>query len=380
MQVDVGSDRKGHTVGESDLKVSSGQCTSKVPAPELPYLPPRPQRNDHRIGLIGCGGITTYHLDAYRDAGFQTIAFCDIDVASATNRRDTYNPDGQVFTDYRELLALPEITVVDIATHPGIRGEMIAAALRAGKHVLSQKPFCLDLDEGEKLVALAESLGLQLAVNQNGRWAPHFSYMRHAVSAGLIGDVEAVHLAVQWDHTWTEDTVFNDVPHLILYDFAIHWFDMLCCFMGDARPLRVYASEARTAAQTNKPPMLGQVLIEYEHAQATLVFDAATKQGAADHSRIVGGRGTMESHGPDLSHQSVTLYQKKGIAHPVLEGEWFKNGFEGTMAELLCAIEEERAPSHNARKNLDSLALCFAAIKSAESHQPQVPGTVRRMP
>lgn len=367
-------------MGESDLKVSSGQRTSEIPAPTLPYLPPRPQRNDYGIGLIGCGGITTYHLDAYRDAGFQTVAFCDIDITSATKRRDTYNSDGQVFTDYRELLALPEITVVDIATHPGIRGEMIAAALQAGKHVLSQKPFCLDLDQGEQLVALAESNGLLLAVNQNGRWAPHFSYMRHAVAEGLIGEVEAVHLGVHWDHTWTQDTVFNDVPHLILYDFAIHWFDMLCCIMGDARPLRVFASEARTSSQTNKPPMLGQVLVEYEHAQATLVFDAATKHGASDHSRIVGTSGTLESHGPDLSHQTVTLYQEGGIAHPPLEGEWFKQGFEGTMAELLCAIEEERVPSNNARNNLDSLALCFAAIASAESHQPQEPGTVRRLP
>jgi len=373
-------DGKGITVGESDLKVSSGQRTKEIPAPNLPYLPPRPQCDDHRIGLIGCGGITTYHLDAYREAGFQTVAFCDIDEASARKRRDTYCPGGRIHTDYRELLAQPEITVVDIATHPGIRCNMIADALQAGKHVLSQKPFCLDLDEGEQLVALAESKGLLLAVNQNGRWAPHFSYMRHAVAEGLIGDVEAVHLGVHWDHTWTEDTVFNEVPHLILYDFAIHWFDMLCCLMGDARPTRVFASEARTPSQSNKPPMLGQVLVEYEQAQATLVFDAATKHGAADHSRIVGSSGTLESHGPDLSHQTVTLYQEAGIAHPALEGEWFKQGFEGTMAELLCAIEENREPNNSARNNLDSLALCFSAIASAERHQPQEPGTVRRLP
>lgn len=367
-------------MGESDLKVSSGQRTREIPAPDLPYLPPRPRRNDHRIGLIGCGGITAYHLDAYHGAGFHTVAFCDIEEASALSRRDTYHPGGKVYTDYRKLLAQPEITVVDIATHPGIRGQMIADALQAGKHVLSQKPFCLDLDEGEKLVALAESNGLRLAVNQNGRWAPHFSYMRQAIAAGLIGEVEAVHFDVHWDHTWTEETVFNEIPHLILYDFAIHWFDMLCTFMGGVPPIRVFASEARTPSQSNKPPMLGQVLVEYERAQATLVFDAATKHGAADQSHIIGATGTLESHGPDLSHQVVTLYQKAGIARPTLEGEWFKQGFEGTMAELLCAIEEDREPSNCARDNLDSLALCFAAIASAERHEPQEPGTVRRLP
>lgn len=367
-------------MGESDLKVSSTQHMAEIPAPDLPYLPPVPTRPWPKIGLIGCGGITAYHLDAYRDAGFPVVAFCDVHEAQARKRRDEYRPDATVYTDYADLLHHPGVAVVDIATHVEIRGAMIEAALRAGKHVLSQKPFTLDLVEGERLVALADELGLKLAVNQNGRWAPHFSYMRQAIAAGVIGEVNAVHLAVHWDHTWTVSTVFNEIPHLILYDFAIHWFDMLCCFMGDASPTRVFASEARAAGQANKPPMLGQVLVEFELAQATLVFDAATKFGAADQSYVTGSLGTLESRGPDLSHQSVTLYNEAGLAQPALQGEWFKNGFEGTMAELLSAIAENRAPSNSARNNLKSLALCFAAIESARTHQPQVPGSIRRMP
>jgi hypothetical protein len=46
------------------------------------------------------------------------------------------------------------------------------------------------------------------------------------------------------------------------------------------------------------------------------------------------------------------------------------------MGELLCAIEENRAPSHSARNNLDSLSLCFAALASADSGMPQIPGTI----
>ncbi len=367
-------------MGESDLKVSSTQALDEIPAPELPWLPPRPPQPVPGIGLIGCGGITAYHLDAYRAAGFPVLSFCDVNDEQARKRRDAYNPEGSIYTDFNELLADPGIDVVDIATHVEIRGAMIEAALHAGKHVLSQKPFTLDMAEGTRLADLAAGFGLKLAVNQNGRWAPHFSYTRQAIDAGIIGEVNAVHLAVHWDHTWTESTVFNDIPHLILYDFAIHWFDMLTCFMGDATPTSVFASEARTSTQTNKPPMLGQVIVEYPNAQATLVFDAATKFGAADHSYITGTRGAIESAGPDLSHQTVTLYLPDGVARPALTGEWFKNGFEGAMAELLCAIAEQREPTHSARNNLKSLALCFAAIESARTHKPQIPGTIRRMP
>jgi hypothetical protein len=62
-----------------------------------------------------------------------------------------------------------------------------------------------------------------------------------------------------------------------------------------------------------------------------------------------------------------------------LGGSWFRDGFHGTMAELLCAIEEKRQPYNSARDNLESLAMCFAAVASADSRQPQTPGAIRKL-
>jgi len=70
----------------------------------------------------------------------------------------------------------------------------------------------------------------------------------------------------------------------------------------------------------------------------------------------------------------------RGQASPRLQGCWFSDGFHGTMGELLSAIEEDREPENGARENLKSLALCFAAVASAERRRPVVPGTVRKMP
>src|SRR4029079_17535866 len=60
-------------------------------------------------------------------------------------------------------------------------------------------------------------------------------------------------------------------------------------------------------------------------------------------------------------------------------GSWFPDGFHGTMGELLSAIEEKREPTNSARNNLDSLALCFAAVASADRGEPVVPGSVRTL-
>jgi len=77
--------------------------------------------------------------------------------------------------------------------------------------------------------------------------------------------------------------------------------------------------------------------------------------------------------------RGVTLHTDRGHASPKLKGNWFPDGFHGTMAELLCAIEENREPSNSAENNLNSLALCFAAVESAESGRPQVPGKIRKL-
>ncbi len=365
---------------DRDYALGGSASTEKIPAPVLSYEPPMPKSYNPPIGLIGCGGITDYHLKAYKAAGFNVVAFADINEENAKKRRDDFYPDGKVFTDYKKVLEIDEIEVVDIATHPPERVQIIEDALKADKHILSQKPFAIDLDVAERMVDLAEQSSKKLAVNQNGRWAPHFAYMRQAVAEGIVGDVFSVHLDVHWDHGWVADTPFNDIPHVILYDFAIHWFDMINCFLGGKKATRVFASNVRSPSQKATPPLLGQALVEFEGAQASALFDADVKFGPEDRTFVAGTEGTLSSVGPNLSVQEVTLSNEKGIAKPDLKGTWFDEGFLGTMSELLTAIEEDRDPYNSARSNLNSLAMCFAACQSADTGEPVVPGTVRRMP
>jgi hypothetical protein len=214
--------RKGRVMAK---KKGSGQdleakAEKALKAPTLAYQPARTRRYHPPIGLIGCGGISKAHLTAYRDAGYNVVALCDLIPERAAARREEFFPDADTYTDYRELLSREDIEVVDIATHPQDREYLIPAALSARKHVLSQKPFVLDLDKGRAFAELADRQGVKLAVNQNGRWAPYFSYMRQAVNKGLIGEVMSVHLACHWNHEWIKDSHFNRVHHVVLYDFA----------------------------------------------------------------------------------------------------------------------------------------------------------------
>ncbi len=351
----------------------------RIDAPDLPYKPCGPRRYNPPIGLIGCGGITESHLRAYRNAGFNVVALCNPTISKAESRRKEFYPRAKVYTDYRDVLARDDIEVVDIATHADVRPPIVEAALRSRKHVLSQKPFVTDLTVGRRLADLADRHNVRIAINQNGRWAPHFSYMRTAVSRGLIGKVLAVHAQVDWDHDWTAGTHFDQVSNLVLFDFAIHWFDIIRTLLPGREPRRVFATTARAAGQKAASPLLAQALIEYDDAQASLVFDGFTRFGPRDEMHVAGTHGSLHSTGPNLGKQKVTLYSPRGFGSPKLGGSWFPDGFQGTMAELLLAIEEDREPANGAEDNLSSLALCFAACKSATTGKPQVPGKVLRI-
>lgn len=347
--------------------------------PHVPYQPKLPPGFDPGIVLVGCGGIAVEHLTAYRHGGLTVQGLVDIRPELAEQARRNYFPEAKVFASYREALQNCDAAVFDVATHPDVRPSIIRDVLNSGRHVLSQKPFVLDLDEGERLIELAEQRGLCLAVNQNGRWAPHFCYLREAVRQGLVGQTCTVNMSVAWDHRWVAGTKFEQMRHLILYDFAIHWFDMVRCLIPHSKPVTLFARAATAVGQQLRPPLLANAVIEFENALATLQFNGHALFQPHDQTTVVGTAGTLTSEGPSLQEQQVRVANAHGSFSPQLQGKWFPDGFLGTMGELLSSVYEGRACEISARDNLHSLALCFAAVASADLGKPCRPGEVRQI-
>jgi len=350
-----------------DLKSTAAAA---IDAPVFPYQAPAPKGPAPKIGLIGCGGITEHHLKGYRAAGWDVAAFYDANPDAAENRRKEFYPEARVCLNLNEMLEDREIQVVDIATHPKVRAELIEQAIAAGKHILNQKPFAVDLATGERLVRLANDAGLRMAVNQNGRWAPYFSYMRHAVKSGLIGEVGSVHMVLNWDHTWTAGTPFEEIHHLMLYDFGIHWLDAARSFFIGRDATSVFATLARFPDQPMKPPLLANAVISFPQGMATLAFNGCSRFGAREICTITGTKGTIHAVGEICGISSVGIVTAEGKATADLEGSWFPDGFRGCMGELLCAIEENREPENSAADNLKSLSIMLAAMSSADEGRP----------
>ena len=344
------------------LKSSSSKL---IKAPNFDYKPPTTKSYNPNIAIVGTGGISSTHLSAYKKAKYKVKVLYNRTLTKAKTLRDLYFPKADITNNFNDILNNKKIDILDITLHPEVRAEFIKKGILAGKHILSQKPFVNNLNIGNKLVKLAKNNNVKIAINQNGRWAPHFAYIREAVKNNLIGEVISCHTSIQWNHSWIKNTEFENIHDLILYDFGIHWFDFLTSIVGN-RIMNVFASQNMAINQTVKPPLLSQCLIQLNKGQASLIFDGFTNFGTQDRTTITGTKGTIISIGPDLGKQKVEIYTRKGKSSPKLKGSWFNDGFHGTMGELLSSIEENRTPLNNAEDNLLSLKLTFAALESSK--------------
>jgi predicted dehydrogenase len=327
--------------------------------------------SDYRpgVGIIGCGGIVKLaHLPAYTAYDVGVVGVFDPASEATEHIRAQFPVVGQVFTSVEELLADPRIDVVDIATHPGVRRELIAQAIDAGKHVLSQKPFAVDLPAARAMVEHAERKGVRLAVNQNGRWAPPWRVATLLIEDGRVGEVCAVTHLFEHDFDWTVGTPYDEIEHFVLYDFAVHWIDITRCWLADKLVATVSAREYRTPAQPagQKAPWGALVGVDYTDGSSAVIRSVGVSTRRPGNPFWVHGtEGTIRG---SIRKQTdfVELERDRASVRYALCGEWLPDGFAGTMAELSSAIAEDREPFNSARHNLLTLELTLAACRSAE--------------
>lgn len=152
--------------------------------------------SEFRHAIIGCGRVAVNHVDGFRAMpGWALAAACDRAGHVGEFAREHGIP--RAVHDATEVLADPAITSVTISTDHAQHGALVEAALLAGKHVLVEKPLCLDPAQGSCLIDLAEGQGLVLSVVSQHRYDPVVLAVRQWVRDGLLGDLVQVSASLQ---------------------------------------------------------------------------------------------------------------------------------------------------------------------------------------
>jgi predicted dehydrogenase len=221
---------------------------------------PVEQINQLRAGVIGTGFIGPVHIEALRRLGVQVVALCDI--PNVVEAMAAKHGIPQTFTDYRALMASPDVDVVHIAAPNRFHSEMSVAALKAGKHCICEKPLAMDTRQTSQIVKLAKTSGTVFAVNYNVRFYPAVLQLRKMVANGDLGQI--IHL----NGSYLQDWLFKDTDYnwrllpkeggtlRAVADIGTHWMDTASFILG-ARIKSVFA-ELDTFHKVRKRP-LGEV-------------------------------------------------------------------------------------------------------------------------
>jgi myo-inositol 2-dehydrogenase/D-chiro-inositol 1-dehydrogenase len=140
------------------------------------------------LGLIGCGGIArSAHLPAMVQLQDRVVlrATADIDAQAAALAAEGWGAAWS--TDYRDVLARPDIQAVVIATPEYLHADQVEAAASAGKHVLCEKPIAPSLAEADRMIAACASAGVNLLVGHSRRFTRRYLEVRAALDRGEIG-------------------------------------------------------------------------------------------------------------------------------------------------------------------------------------------------
>jgi predicted dehydrogenase len=355
--------------------------------PNLDYLPKLPRDRSQPIGCIGSGFIMAdCHLVAYRQAGFNPVAIASRDIGHARAVAIRHSI-GKVYVSYQELLADPEIQIVDVAVPPDVQLDVMREVVKHRDHirgVLAQKPLAANYDQAKQIVQLCEDAGIKLAVNQNMRYDQSVRAAKSLLQRKDLGEPVLATIdmrAIPHWMPWQERQGW-----VTLRIMSIHHLDTFRYWFGD--PVRVFASvrpDPRTLKKFAHEDGIALYILEYENGLRAASWDdvwtgpalEGAEQDIGIRWRIEGtdgmARGTIgwpEYPKPTPSTLDFTTrLAPKQWFQPRWQEVWFPDAFVGTMAQLLCAVEEGSEPEIGGRDNLHTMALVEACYRSVSEHR-----------
>ena len=190
-----------------------------------------------RVGIVGLGW-GELQIEAFRRVRGATVAaVCDADGARASEIAKRHKI-AQTFADYRALIASPEIDLVSVATPPDSHSAMATEAIRAGKHLLVEKPLALNVAEARALCDAAEARGIVHAVDFEMRFLPALAYCQELIAEEYLGQLHRVDVTLTLEQPWgvRGDWAADDARGGgVLLEMGAHFLDILLWWFGDVR-------------------------------------------------------------------------------------------------------------------------------------------------
>jgi predicted dehydrogenase len=317
-----------------------------------------------KIGIIGAGSISEMHFQSYKNnPEVEIYAVSDLNETRAYAKAEAYGAS-KVFTDYKELLALPELHAVSICTWNDSHAAISIAALEAGKHVLVEKPLCQKVEEALKVEEAVRRTGRVLQVGFVRRYASNSKVMKQFIDAGDLGDIyyaKATCLRRLGNPGgWFSDKTRSGGGPVI--DLGVHIIDICWYMMGRPKVKSVSANTYNRLGNRSNVKNLSFYKAADYNADHNTVEDLANAL-----IRFENGASLMLD-------VSFTLHAKKDELSVKLFGE--KGGAE--LEPELLLVSEKYDTILNATPQVDHLSFDFSSAFQNEINH-FIDSTLRRV-
>ncbi len=197
-----------------------------------------------KVGVIGTGSISLEHLNAYKKhPGVEIYALCDVDETLLKKRGDEFNVT-RLYTNVEDMLRLPDLQAVSVCAWNAAHAPITIAALKAGKHVLCEKPMATSAKDAEAMQKAAKESGKLLMIGFVRRFGNDCAILRDFINQGSFGDIyfaKATYLRRKGNPGgWFGDKSRSGGGPLI--DLGVHVIDLTRYLMGNPKPVSVYGA------------------------------------------------------------------------------------------------------------------------------------------
>lgn len=336
-----------------------------------------------RIGLVGSQFVSTIHCEALRAVpGAEIVA-----VTSATegHARAFAERHGirHWFTDYRKMYAMPELDMVVLGLPNDLHCDATVAAAEAGKHVVCEKPLCLNLAEADRMIEACRKARVKLMYAEELCFTPKYVRLKQLVDEGALGRVHLVKQAEK--HDGPHASWFWDVRRSgggVAMDMGCHAIEFFRWLLGGrqggkAAVRSVYADMGTYMHGDRTRGDDSTTLVLKMDGDVTAIAEEswAKPGGMDDRAEIYGSEGV--AYADLLRGNAIHTYSKRGYGYAIEKAgqtqgwsftiyeEAWNYGFPQEMAHFVSCVRDDRPPLCTGEDGRAVLEVLFAAYASA---------------
>lgn len=308
------------------------------------------------------------HVEGAMNYGAEIAAICDCDEENLRAAGERYGiPEEKWVTDYMDIVNNKDIDVVTVAIPDQLHKKVSCDLLRAGKHVLCEKPLALTREDVEEIVKVADESGSKFMVGQICRFTPAFEKAKEIIEAGTLGELYFVESEYAHDYMYIIDNWRSDPKRHGVIGGGCHAVDLLRWLAGDPQEVFAYGTH-KLLPQVEYDDATIAIMKFDENLAGKVFVSTGCKRDYTMRTVIYGTKGTLIC---DNTSPTMTLFvvgdDELAKEPETIEIQVNNHNATKEFEVFADAIINDKPVVTDAREGAKTVSVCLAIVEAAKT-------------